>query len=290
MPKSPQLLSSSQSTENPDSTSTTPLVREHKRSPTKPQKKARRKRLNAADSITAQIEKHLQQAEKLHNNLWQTTQNSLTEISQIIKLLKNSSQLADNNDTSGSSPDKKKRGKAGQNPQKILKEENHQQLEALLIQRLNNLDMIKRILHSADLLTEKSIHHPGIAESIKSKNILIVDDDPISIKLTSHFLQKAEYSVSCAVDGNEGLRKALENPPDIILIDLMMPGLDGFQLLAQLKKEATTSRIPVFILSSLCNEQEIIRGLKEGAMDFITKPFSPQVLLAKLEKTIDLRK
>jgi len=214
----------------------------------------------------------------------------LTEISQIIKLLKNSSQLADNKDTSGSSPDKKKRGKAGQNPQKILKEENHQQLEALLTERLNNLDMIKRILHSADLLTEKSIHHPGMAESIKSKNILIVDDDPISIKLTSHFLQNAGYSVTCAVDGKEGLRQAFENPPDIILIDIMMPGLDGFQLLSLLKKEATTSRIPVLILSSLCNEQEIIRGLKEGAMDFITKPFSPQVLLAKLEKTIDLRK
>jgi putative two-component system response regulator len=85
------------------------------------------------------------------------------------------------------------------------------------------------------------------------------------------------------------LKKALENPPDIILIDIMMPGLDGFQLLARLKKESTTSKIPVLILSSLSNEEEIIRGLKQGAVDFITKPFSPQVLLAKLEKTVDLK-
>jgi chemotaxis family two-component system response regulator PixH len=252
--------------------------------------KPKRKAKNPAVSTAAQIEKHLHQAIKLHNHLWQATQNSLIEISQIIELLKNSNQLPAKNDTSGSSPNEKTSRKAGQNTQKTIKEVNHQQLEALLIQRLNSLDMIKRHLHSADFITGESIDLPVKVESIKPKNILIVDDDPISIKLTSHFLQKAEYAVTCAVDGKEGLRKALENPPDIILIDIMMPGLDGFQLLTQLKKEAMTSRIPVLILSSLCNEQEIIRGLKEGAVDFITKPFSPQVLLAKLEKTIDLRK
>lgn len=290
MPKSPQLLDSSQSTECLDSTSTTPLVREHERSPAKPQKKPQRKAKNPPVSTEAQIEKHVHQAKKLHNHLWQTTQNSLMEISRIIELLKNPSQVTANNDTPGSSANENSGSKAWQNTPKTLKEENFQQLKILLTEHLNSLDMIKKLLHSADLMTEEHIDLPAKIESSKPKNILIVDDDPISIKLTSHFLQNAGYSVTCTLDGKDGLRKALENPPDIILIDIMMPGLDGFQLLSLLKKEATTSRIPVLILSSLCNEQEIIRGLKEGAMDFITKPFSPQVLLAKLEKTIDLRK
>jgi len=66
--------------------------------------------------------------------------------------------------------------------------------------------------------------------------------------------------------------------------------LAGYQLLTQLKKSTVTTKIPVVILSSLSNDQEILKGLKEGALDFITKPFSPQVLLAKIEKILEIEK
>lgn len=253
-------------------------------------KKSEKKKNHQSDSINVQIEKHLLQAEKEHKILWRTTQKSLDEISKILELVRDAIPLSGFNSRLESTPDMESDKKTEQETKRILKKENLKHLEAYLVQRFNSLKMIQGFLNSPSFISEESLGLQENSEDESSKKILVVDDDHISIKLTSHFLQKADYDVTCAMDGKEGLQKALEISPDIILIDLMMPGMDGFQLLAQLKKESQTSGIPVLILSSLCNEKEIIRGLKEGAMDFITKPFSPQVLLAKLEKIVESQK
>jgi len=253
-------------------------------------KKVPSKSQNSSISITVQIERYLKKADKQHNNLWETTQNAITQISKIVGLLQSVNQIAEEKATSESSLNNGKNKKTGPATAEILGNQDRKQLTRALNQRLENLAMIQKLLQSPYLLSEESDSLLGETKDAIAQKVLIVDDDPVSTRLTSHFLRNAQYAVTCASDGKEGLRKTLDNPPDIILIDIMMPGLDGFQLLTRLKKETTTLRIPVIVISSLSNDQEILRGLKEGAIDFITKPFSPQVLLAKIERALDMEK
>jgi CheY-like chemotaxis protein len=230
------------------------------------------KKEKSTTSTHTQIEKHLHNIEKYHKDLWQITQNFISEISQIIKFF----QKVDD--------------QPGPKTKKIDQIGDDHHLTEILNQHLENLAMIRKILRSPDLFPEENVSLPENRESTNSTKVLIVDDDPISRKLVSHFLQNAQYSVTSAPDGKEGLRAALDEPPDIILIDIMMPGLDGFQLLSQLKANSETTRIPAIILSSLNSDNEILKGLKGGAVDFITKPFSPQVLQAKIEKILETEK
>lgn len=119
------------------------------------------------------------------------------------------------------------------------------------------------------------------------KKILIVDDDPTTLKIITHFLHKENFSVSSSTSGVNGLKKAFKEDPDLILLDIMMPDLNGFQFLSIYQKEEENARIPVVILSSLAEEADILKALEIGAVDFITKPFSPQVLMAKIRKNLN---
>jgi CheY-like chemotaxis protein len=122
-----------------------------------------------------------------------------------------------------------------------------------------------------------------------AKKILVVDDDPTTIKIISHFLQKESYEVSSSLSGVEGLKKAFQEGPDLILLDVMMPDLNGFQFLSIYRKVGENARTPVLILSSLSEEADILKGLEIGAVDYITKPFSPQLLMAKIKKSLNSR-
>ena len=105
-----------------------------------------------------------------------------------------------------------------------------------------------------------------------SKTILIVEDDTILRDLISQKLKKDNnYEIVEAVDGEEGLRKAKEEKPDIILLDLILPGIDGFGVLEQIKKDPEIAKIPVVILSNLGQKEEIEKGMKLGATDFLIK-------------------
>jgi CheY-like chemotaxis protein len=118
-----------------------------------------------------------------------------------------------------------------------------------------------------------------------SPKVLLVDDDPTTRNLISHFLRKENYIVEKAGGGTEGLAKARSGKPDLLVLDVVVPGMNGFELLSLLKKDPETASIPVLILSSLDEEEAIVKGLEEGA-DYITKPFSPRVLVAKIKKIL----
>ncbi len=119
--------------------------------------------------------------------------------------------------------------------------------------------------------------------------ILIVEDDRTTIKIIAHILEQHNFKVSFTTEAEEGLKKAFKEKPDLILLDIMLPGMDGFQLLTKLQATEETSRIPVIILSSLSGEKDILKGLEKGATDYILKPFSPQILFFKIKKIMSLK-
>jgi len=115
------------------------------------------------------------------------------------------------------------------------------------------------------------------------KSILIIEDDQTTQHIIRHFLEKDGFAVASAGDAEEGLRQARDNPPALILLDLMLPGMSGFQVLSRLKQDAALAPIPVCIISSLIQEDNIMKALTSGAVDYITKPFSPIVLVTKIK-------
>jgi len=119
--------------------------------------------------------------------------------------------------------------------------------------------------------------------------ILIVEDDRTTIKIISHILEQNNFEVAFATEAEEGLKKAFKDKPDLILLDIMLPGMDGLQLLAKLQASDKASSIPVIILSSLSGEKDILKGLEKGATDYILKPFSPQILFFKIKKILSLK-
>ena len=115
--------------------------------------------------------------------------------------------------------------------------------------------------------------------------VLLIDDDPTTRNLISHFLRKESFLVEKAIDGSEGLAKAKNGRPDLIIVEANVPGTSGFELLSLLKRDPETALIPTLLLSSIDEEEAIVKGLEEGA-DYILKPFSPRVLVAKVKKVL----
>jgi DNA-binding response OmpR family regulator len=116
--------------------------------------------------------------------------------------------------------------------------------------------------------------------------ILVVDDEVHILKIIDYKLRTAGYTVIAATDGLEGLEKARVEQPDLILLDVMMPRMDGFQALEALKRDPTTKAIPVFMLTVKGKEMDRLRGLQMGIAAYITKPFSPNALLARIDETL----
>lgn len=121
-------------------------------------------------------------------------------------------------------------------------------------------------------------------------SILIVDDTPENLYLLSDILEVKDYVVHTAANGRLGIAAALEWCPDLILLDIMMPDLDGFKVCAHLKEDARTRDIPVIFLSALSEISDKIRAFAVGAVDYITKPFQMQEVLARVETHINVYK
>jgi two-component system, OmpR family, alkaline phosphatase synthesis response regulator PhoP len=119
--------------------------------------------------------------------------------------------------------------------------------------------------------------------------ILVVDDEEDLLELLRYELTREGYSVVCAATGEEALSMARSEIPDLILLDLMLPGLDGLQVTRRLKEDLGTRNIPIAMLTARGEESDIVTGLELGAEDYITKPFSKKVLAARL-KTLLRRK
>ena len=114
------------------------------------------------------------------------------------------------------------------------------------------------------------------------KNILVVDDSPTEQFFTVDILTKAGYQVSTAETGEEGIAKAKATKPDLILMDVVMPGTNGFQATRALSRDEATKAIPVIICTTNDQETDKVWGMRQGAQDYVTKPVDGPALLAKI--------
>jgi CheY-like chemotaxis protein len=127
---------------------------------------------------------------------------------------------------------------------------------------------------------------PTLGGVKKGPTILIVDDDPVIQKLLSVNFEMEGYLVLTANDGVEGLEKAQSELPDLVLVDVMMPRMDGLEAAHRLKSDPATKHIPVVLLSAKAQSTDVHGGLEAGADDYVTKPFDPLELLDKVAALI----
>ena len=119
------------------------------------------------------------------------------------------------------------------------------------------------------------------------KNILIIEDDKFLRELIVQKLIKEGYEPSEAIDGEEGIKKVKTVKPDLVLLDLILPGIDGFEVLTRMKEDPSLAQIPVIILSNLGQKDDVERGLKLGAVDYLVKAhFTPREIIDKIKNTL----
>ena len=118
------------------------------------------------------------------------------------------------------------------------------------------------------------------------ENILIVDDEEDVLELVRYNLDKNGFRVETATTGEEALIKARAKLPDLVILDLMLPNIDGLEVCKKLKNDSKTQNIPIIMLSAKGEEADIVTGLELGADDYVTKPFSPKVLIARVRRIL----
>lgn len=119
--------------------------------------------------------------------------------------------------------------------------------------------------------------------------VLLIEDDKFLRNLLVRKLEEAGFAVSVAVNGKEGLEKNKEEKPDLILLDIILPDIDGFELIRQFKEDPVTSSIPVIFLTNLGQEDELKKGLALGAADYLVKAhFTPEEITKKIEKLLTI--
>lgn len=118
------------------------------------------------------------------------------------------------------------------------------------------------------------------------EQILVVDDEEDLLELVRYNLSKEGYRVSCVASGEEAMKVAKSQLPDLIVLDLLLPSVDGLEVCKLLKVDPKTKHIPIVMLTAKSEESDIVSGLELGADDYITKPFSPRVLLARVKAAL----
>jgi DNA-binding response OmpR family regulator len=119
--------------------------------------------------------------------------------------------------------------------------------------------------------------------------VLAADDDEDILELVAFRLERSGYTVLRATDGEEALRLALEAKPDLAVLDVMMPKLDGYELTRRLRAEDATSRMPIILLTARSQDADVQAGFDAGADDYLRKPFSPQELRARVQAILGRR-
>jgi len=119
--------------------------------------------------------------------------------------------------------------------------------------------------------------------------VMVVDDTESNIDVLVNTLEDS-YDVRVAMDGKSALEDIMEEPPDLILLDIMMPGMDGYEVCQKLKSDRATRNIPVIFLTAMTEEKDEAKGLALGAVDYITKPFSPDLVKARVKNQLELKK
>jgi DNA-binding response OmpR family regulator len=121
------------------------------------------------------------------------------------------------------------------------------------------------------------------------RTVLVADDDEDILQLVSFRLERAGYKVVTAADGHQALAAAREHQPDLAVLDVMMPGLNGYEVTRQLRANPATAAIPVILLTARVQEADVSRGFEAGADDYLRKPFSPQELRSRVQAIIARR-
>ena len=118
--------------------------------------------------------------------------------------------------------------------------------------------------------------------SLSKKTILVIEDEPDIVELIQYWLEREGYLVLTASNGESGLSEALRHEPDLILLDIMMPGIDGLEVCRRLRESDSTRNTPLIMLTARSEEADVVVGLELGADDYVTKPFSPRQLVARV--------
>ncbi len=121
-------------------------------------------------------------------------------------------------------------------------------------------------------------------------NVMIVDDEPNFVEVLENKVEKEGYEVTKAYSGEECLERINEAPPDMILLDVMMPGIDGFEVCKRIKDEPKTKGIPVIMLSVKGEEKDVLKGSHMGALDYFPKPFNFNALVGKIDSILETKK
>jgi len=124
---------------------------------------------------------------------------------------------------------------------------------------------------------------------MKKEKILVVDDEEDILELVRYNLDREGYQVICAISGEDALKAVAAERVDLIILDLMLPGIDGLEVARRLKQSTTTNKIPIVMLTAKGEEADVVTGLELGADDYVTKPFSPRILIARMKAVIRRR-
>ena len=119
-----------------------------------------------------------------------------------------------------------------------------------------------------------------------TKKIVLAEDEPQIARLIEFKLKKEGYEVTWKENGEEALKAIKANKPDLILLDIMMPVMDGYEVLRRLKEDENLKSIPVIMLTARAQERDVVKGIDMGAEDYITKPFHPAELLARVKRIL----
>lgn len=168
--------------------------------------------------------------------------------------------------------------------------------DSLLIYFKNGLEQIDTYLEktaSEPFKTRLQEIYEFLAQKItvspRTNKILLIEDDPLTARLITHYLKDLKVEITTFTEAEAGLDYLKSDLPDLILLDLILPGMDGFQFLNEVKKDQHTQKIPVIIMSSISGEKEILKALELGAADYITKPFSPRIVNAKIKHYLNFQ-
>jgi two-component system alkaline phosphatase synthesis response regulator PhoP len=123
-------------------------------------------------------------------------------------------------------------------------------------------------------------------DEVSREKILVIEDEPDILDIIAYNLSREGYTVVCARDGEAGLEKCRREEPQLVLLDLMLPGLDGLEVCRRLQLEPETRQIPVIMVTAKGEEADVVLGLGLGADDYVTKPFSPRELIARVKAVL----
>jgi two-component system alkaline phosphatase synthesis response regulator PhoP len=122
------------------------------------------------------------------------------------------------------------------------------------------------------------------------KKILVIEDDPATSRLVDYTLRHEGYEVIIAFNGLEGIRKAINEAPDLVILDVMLPGMDGFEICHRLRAVAATAKMPILMFSAKAQEIDKNTGLKVGADDYLPKPAAPAEIVNRVKKLLAQKK